>query len=681
MDSLRRLLPFISPYRRRIALSLLFGFIVAGLWGANLTAVYPVLETLLNRNSLHEHVAEKIRDAEETVQRKRESLQRTEERIAALEREHRRHDDNEYVKLLGERVNTERSLSKASQSLLTYKQLELHVMPWVPRNEFQAFCLILGLLLAAEAVKGIFSYWQELLIGSVVQRVIMGIRTQCLEKVLSLDYQTLAADGTGGLMSRFTYDTEQVASGVMLIGTRVVREPLKCLACFVFAMWLNWRLTLLSIVSLPILALFLQWYGHMLRRASRRMMESMSRIYKVLEETLEGLKIVIVFGAAERHRRQFYQENDRFYQKAMRVVRLDAFAKPTMEMLGLAAMFLAMLPGAYLVLRQKTDIWGVQLTDDVISAPGLCVLYALLIGMLDPCRKMSATFSRLKRCAAALDRLYELVDREPQVREIASPRPLPRHSEKIEFRNVTFHYPVREAADARGPALTEVSLSVRAGEVVALVGQNGCGKSTLVSMLPRLYDPSSGEVLIDGVPIRESRFDELRGQIGVVTQETMLFDDTIFENIRYGRPDATREQVQEAARRAHVSEIIETLPQGYETPVGERGKELSGGQRQRVALARAIVRDPAILILDEATSAADAQSEAFILEALESFVEGRTVFVITHSMTPSLIRLVDRVVVMQSGRIIADGTHEDLLRTCSLYESLYRAKTAVARAA
>ncbi len=680
MDSLRRLLPFVYPYRRRIGLSLLFGFVVAGLWGGNLTAVYPVLQTLLDRQTLHEQVAFEIVSAEETIQRKREALQRTEERIAALEQEQRGQDDAEYVKLLSTRADDERDLSDASHKLLTYKRLELHVLPWVPRNEFQAFCLILALLLVAEAVKGVFSFWQDLVIGSVVQRVIMGIRTQCLERVLALDYQTLAADGTGGLMSRFTYDTEQVANGVTLIGTRLVREPLKCLACFSIALWINWRLTLLSVVFLPLLALFLQWYGHTLRRASRRMMESMSRIYKVLEETLEGLKIVIAFGATERHRKQFYDENDRFYHKAMRVVRLDAFAKPTMEMLGLLAMFLAMLPGAYLVLRQKTDIWGIRLTDDVMTAPGLCVLYALLIGMLDPCRKMSATFSRLKRCAAALDRLFELIDRKPTVREADSPRPLPRHSRSVEFRNVTFHYPVRDDVDARGAALTNANLSVRAGEVLAIVGSNGCGKSTLVNMLPRLYDPTEGEILIDGIPIGETSFDDLRGQIGIVTQETMLFDDTIYENIRYGNPRATREQVEDAARRAHVMEIIEKLPQEFETGVGERGKELSGGQRQRVALARAIVRDPSILILDEATSAADAQSEAFILEALESFVQGRTVFIITHSMTPALLNLVDRIAVMQGGRIVAEGTHEELLRSCTIYDSLYRAKT-VPRAA
>ena len=209
------------------------------------------------------------------------------------------------------------------------------------------------------------------------QRVIMGIRTQCLEKVLALDYQTLSRDGTSGLLSRFTYDTEQVAQGIMLIGSRVVREPLKCLACFTLAMWVNWRLTLLSVFFLPLLALFLNWYGHTLKRASRRVMDRHVPHLQGAGRTLEGLKIVISFGAASRHNEQFRRENDRFYAKAMRVVRIDAFAKPTMEVLGLLAMFVAMLPGAYLVMEQKTSIWGIRLTSDVISVPGLCMLYAL----------------------------------------------------------------------------------------------------------------------------------------------------------------------------------------------------------------------------------------------------------------------------------------------------------------
>jgi subfamily B ATP-binding cassette protein MsbA len=680
VDSLRRLLPFIEPYRRRLVISIVFGLIVAALWGANLTAVFPVIQTLLDRQPIHVYVARTVANITDEITHRQENLREIDQRVAELDRQKLDPHDPKYVELLSRRVETEWKLNYANRQLLMLRRVQLHVLPHVPEDEFKAFGLILCVLMVAELIKGIFCYWQEVMIGSVVQKVIMAIRMQCLEKVLALDYQTLARDGSSGLMSRFTYDVEQVSQGVMLIGTRVVREPLKCLACFVFALWVNWRLTLLSVFFLPLLALFLNWYGHVLKRASRRVMDSMTRIYKVLEETLEGLKIVISFGAAKRHHDLFQRENDRFYLKAMRVVRIDAFAKPTMEVLGLLAMFIAMLPGAYLVLEQKTDILGIRLANDVISAPGLCMLYALLLGMLDPCRKMSATFSKMKRTAAALERIFELVDRQPLICDPEKPVDIARHSKAIEFRNVSFQYLARHEGDARAPALTNVNLTVRAGEVIALVGPNGCGKSTLVSMLPRLYDPGQGSILIDEVPIQQARLADLRRQIGLVTQETMLFDDTIAENIRYGKPDATDLEVENAARRAHVSEFAQHLPLGLQTPVGERGKELSGGQRQRVALARAIVRDPAILILDEATSAADAQSEAFIHNALESFANGRTVFIITHSMTPALLKLVDRIVVMQSGAIVASGTHEEMLNTCSVYESLCRAKS-FARAA
>jgi ABC-type multidrug transport system fused ATPase/permease subunit len=680
VDSLKRLIPFLTPYRGRLVFSVFLGLLVAALWGANITAVFPIVNLLLDRQPLKEQVAEKIAAAETNVADARADLDRIESKIAEVETEQQPEGESRLVKLLGDRARHENDLSSASRSLVTWKRVQLYILPLLPNDQFKVFALILGLLLCAELLKGVLVFGQDVLVGGVVQRVIMALRTNCLERVLALDYQTLAGDGTGNLMSRFTYDTEQVAMGVTLIGARLIREPLKALSCVCLALWINWRLTVMSLLFLPLLGLFLQWYGRTLKRHSQRMMESMSRIYKVLEETLEGMKIVIAFGTRERHRTQFHGENERFFHKSMRVVRVDAIAKPTMEVLGLLAMFLAMLPGAYLVIRGKEEIWGVQLSDGVMTAATLMTLYALLVGMLDPCRKMSSTFSRLKRCAAALDRIFQLIDRAPQVREATDPRPLPRLGREIEFSNVSFEYPARAAEPLRGPALQDVNLKVAAGEVVALVGQNGCGKSTLVSMLPRLYDPSHGSVLIDGVPIRDVRMQDLRAQIGLVTQETILFDDSIYENIRYGKPDATRGDVEEAARQAHVMEIVESVPHGFETPVGEKGKQLSGGQRQRIALARAIVRDPSILILDEATSATDAQSEALIHDALKSFCSNRTVFLITHAMTPGVLDLVTRIIVMDAGRILASGTHEQLLESCPLYQRLYSAKS-VARAA
>ena len=675
MENLRRLIPFVRPYRGRLLISIVFGLVVASLWGGNLMAVYPVVQILMEQKPLEQYVAEEIEKAESEIERRTGNLERSDERIRLLQAENRPTDDAEIVEELAIRVENEQKLSTATGRLLTMKQVQITVLPWVPSDKFQAFALIMGLLLVANLIKGVFCFLQDILVGGVVQRVVMSLRMRALDKVLSLDYQSLSRDGTGGLMSRFTYDTEQVAMGMSLIGARLVREPLKCLSCLTLALWLNWRLTLLSFVFIPVFGIFFHWYGESLKRASRRMMESMSRIYKSLEETMEGLKVIIAFGSASHHHRQFRDENNRFYERAMRLVRVDAIAKPTTEVLGLLAMFIAVLPGAYLVLRQQTDILGVRLAANVLTAKDLCALYALLVGMLDPCRKMSNVFTRLKRCSAALERIFGLLDRKPDVKEIDQPRPLVRHRESIEFRDVTFQYPAREDIDQRGPALQDVSIKVRAGEVVALVGRNGCGKSTLLNLLPRLYDPTQGEILIDGVPIREVSFADLRRQIGLVTQDTILFDDSIYENIRYGNPSATREEIENAARKARVMEIVEHVPHGFENGVGERGRDLSGGQRQRIALARAIVRDPSILILDEATSAADAHSEAMIHEALLSFSKGRTVFIITHSMTPSLLKLIDRIVVMDAGQIIASGIHEDLLQSCSMYDTLYHAKS------
>jgi subfamily B ATP-binding cassette protein MsbA len=405
------------------------------------------------------------------------------------------------------------------------------------------------------------------------------------------------------------------------------------------------------------------------------MLESMSRIYKVLEETFVGLKIVIAFGGAAHHRRQFHTEHKEYYSKAMKVVRIDALTKPTVELLGMFAVFIAMLPGAYLVLRGKTEIWEIRLANSPMDMAQLSLLYAMLAGILDPCRKMSSVYSKLKTSTAAIDRIFELMDRKPEVRDPDHPVPLPRLSRSIEFSGVTFQYPARDSATLRRAALDDVNLTIRAGEVVALVGENGCGKSTLVNLLPRFFDPQRGEVLIDGVPIKQAALRELRSQIGLVTQETILFDDSIYENIRYGKPDATPEQIEAAARRAHVTSIVEELPNGFATSVGERGGELSGGQRQRISLARAILRNPALLILDEATSAIDAQSERLIHATLKEFAAGRTVLLVTHLLSGSLLGFITRIVVMEEGRVVASGTHEELLATCPQYQRLYEARS------
>jgi subfamily B ATP-binding cassette protein MsbA len=336
---------------------------------------------------------------------------------------------------------------------------------------------------------------------------------------------------------------------------------------------------------------------------------------------------------------------------------------------------MALLPGAYLVLRGTTEIWGIRLVSHPMDIAELSMLYVMLAGITDPIRKMSTTYAKVKRAHAAGERIFTLLDTKPVVTQAENPVPAVRHERSIEFKDIRFTYPLGETDGYRPAALDGACLEVKAGEVIVVVGENGSGKSTLVNLLPRFYDPDAGEILIDGVNSREMRLKDLRGQIGVVTQETLLFDDTIYENIRYGKPSATRGDVERAARQAHVMNFLEQLPDGFETCVGEKGSKLSGGQRQRVSLARAILRDPSILILDEATSAIDAQSERLIHEALRTFVKGRTTFLITHTVSSSILDFVTRIVVMDQGRVVAAGPHAEMLEKNPIYQRLFHARS------
>ncbi len=677
MDSFQKLFPYIWPFRKQMVLSFVLGVFVAGLWGANLSLAFPVIKILLEQKNLHEFVAEKIEAAEDEEKIAQGEIDLIEQKLAEFGAANVPKTDVDYTDTLRQRAVANTQLAQHRRSHYQYQWVQSHIMPVVPRNEFQTLFWLLVIVIGATALKGVFIFFQEVLVGRVAESAVMGLRQDLYRHVLNLDYQFLSKEGTSGLMSRFTYDGEQLSQGITLLGGRLIREPLKCLSCMMLALFINWRLTLLSIFFIPLLGLFLSKFGSMLKRASRRMMESMSQIYKVLEESFSGLKVVIAFNNQKRHEDQFTEQYRSYFKKAMKVVKIDAAAKPLLELLGLTAMFVAVIPGTYLVLRGKEHILGVRLAAGVMSSAELATLYFMLVGMLDPCRKMSSAFSRLKRSAAAVDRIFELIDRESRITNVSSVQHIDRLKESIEFRDVSFRYESADPKAQRGLVLEHVDLDVKFGEVIAIVGQNGCGKSTLVNLLPRFYDPENGSVLLDGVPINELSLAELRQQVWIVTQETMLFDDSILENIRYGSPNATRAQVEEAARQAHVLEIIQSLPQGFDTVIGDKGKELSGGQRQRVALARVILRNPSILILDEATSAADAESETLIHKTLKQFVKGRTTFMISHTISNSLLDFVTRIVVMEKGSVIASGTHEQLLDTCPIYHRLYNSPSRV----
>jgi ATP-binding cassette, subfamily B, bacterial MsbA len=403
----------------------------------------------------------------------------------------------------------------------------------------------------------------------------------------------------------------------------------------------------------------------MMKRASRRLLERMSNLYRIVGETFRGIRVVKAFTTEAHERHRFRAAARDYAAKSMRVVNLDAVTSPVIELIGVAGVSIALLAGAYLVLERRTHLFGWRVCDYPMDIATLLQHYAFLVAIADPVRKLSSVYTKLQSGAAAADRIFGALDQRPRV-GANSPGPvLPRHAAGIEFRDVCFSY------EPGRPTLSNIRLEVRFGETVALVGKNGCGKSTLVGLLPRFYDPDHGSVLIDGVDLRHAHLRSLRRQVGFVTQDTVLFDDTVFNNIAYGRRRAKPEEVEAAARQTFAHDFIERMAEGYQTRIGDAGAKLSGGQRQRLALARAILRDPAVLILDEFTSQCDAESEALIHQALRRFMQNRTTFIITHRL--NTLEIADRIVVLDRGRVSAVGTHAELLHGCDVYQRLYEA--------
>ena len=621
IGGLARLFPYIWPYRKRLLLSAFFALLVGVFWGLNLSVAFPIVKIVGEGESLQGYVQTELKQYQKDVDVYSEALQRLDLKLEDVGEGTDDLSEQRRIDLLHAKSRTQSKLSSASRNLMLMTWLDQNIMRRLPEDQFNVLALILSLLLIATVLKGTFIFLQDVLTGNVVELSIMGLRKDCFRRVLQLDYQTLHGQGgTPGLMSKFTFDMNVLTQGLQLIGGKFLREPLKAGCCIILAFMVNWRLTLLSLVFVPFAGYLFYRFGRSLKKASHRMMESMSRICKSLEETFDSIKIVTAFGRGRRHRSRFHRENKEYFSKAMKIVRIDALTSPTIELFGLAAIFTVLLPGMYLVLRETNEIWNIKLSDSVPDISNLTVLYVILIGVLDPMRKLSKAYSLFKRSSAAAERIFELVDTESLVKEHSHPIRLPRLADQIEFKNICFSYQQNNDDDLERPmVLNEVSLNVRRGETIVVVGENGSGKSTLVNLLPRFYDPERGEILIDGLDTRKATFDSLRSQMAVVTQETLLFDETIFANIQYGNPDATHEEVLEAARRAHVTQFLDKLPDGMNTYVGEKGSKLSGGQRQRISLARAIVRNPAIMILDEATSAIDSQSERLIHNTLTDF--------------------------------------------------------------
>ncbi|MBS0206074.1 MAG: ABC transporter ATP-binding protein [Planctomycetes bacterium] len=684
MDKLVRLVPYVWQQRGRLLVSVILAVAISLLWAGALLIVFPVVKVMLEGKSLNAYITGELQTVRANVERETTRKQLLESELASQRQAEGLPASTSWswggsrpspklARMQSDLLDCVSDLNHALGMEWRLSWLQSRVLPHLSPDRFTTLAQLMGLLLLLTGVKCIACYFQETLVSAVVERTMQTLRERLFRSTLKLDHQTLALETTPQLLSRFTFDLHQLAIGLSLLGNKAVIEPMKAATCIICAFGLNWRLTALSFACAPLAVLLFGHLGKTLKRASRRQMESMSRVYRALIEPLQSFPSVLAFRNERLHRRRLAKENQDYYNKAMRIVRIDALSSPSVEFLAMIGVFVGSLPGAYLVLRQETSIWGVQLAEYQMKPSELLMLYTLLAGVLDPARRIASIFSKVKKSSAAAERVFGWMDRTSLLTSARETVPLPRHRESIEFDHVTFCYVAGESGE-RPPALEDVTLTIPFGATVAVVGGNGSGKSTLASLLPRLFDPQNGYVRIDGVDISRVDPRELRRQIGIVTQDTLLFDTTIEENIRYGFPLATAEQLMDAARRAHVMKLVQQLPDGLQTGVGDRGHRLSGGQRQRVALARAILRDPAILILDEATSAVDAQSEQLIHGALGDLAHGRTTLIVTHAMTSTLLEHISHVLVMDQGRIAAFGPHESVLKTCPAYQRIYDAQ-------
>lgn len=566
----------------------------------------------------------------------------------------------------------------------TYTRLLFYVKPYLPRLMLAFVCIVLAaaanlyvpwvvkdvidevlaeknmLMLNSIAagivivffLRGIFFYGQTYLMSYIAQKVIIDIREALYRHLQKLSLSYYEKRKTGTIMSYITNDVAALQNALVESMVELVTEGAVLIGSLATMFYLHWKLSLLTLITMPVIAHAMRIFGRRLKQTSFVMQERIADITSVLQEAITSVRVVKSFVREDYEIERFKRENNSNFAAQMKNTQIMATLTPVVEFLA--------------ALGVTVIIWygGMEVVAGNLTAGALMAFLIYAVNLANPVKRLSRVYGSIQKAMAAAERVFAVLDTKPEIEDLPGAKKLPKIEGKVEFRSVGFSYKAGEKA------LDGVSLEAKAGQMVAIVGPSGAGKTTIANLLPRFYDPAEGAIFIDGVDIKTVTMHSLRAQIGIVPQETVLFNGTVYENILYGDLTASKEEVFAATKAANAHEFVLALPDGYQTQIGERGSSLSGGQRQRLAIARAILKNPRILILDEATSALDTESEKLVQAALDQLMVGRTSFVIAHRL--STVLKADQILVMEKGKIVERGTHEELLAMNGLYSSLYR---------